>query len=77
MVGVADDTVCGLDTLVPVLDGPPRRYVNLDHAASTPPLVEVRQAVDRLADEAKSTSRGDREALRENIREEIRAAVRS
>jgi selenocysteine lyase/cysteine desulfurase len=58
MVEVVADTVCGLDTLVPVLDGPPRRYINLDNAASTPPLLEVRRTVDRLADLYSSVHRG-------------------
>jgi hypothetical protein len=37
----------------------------------------ARQAVDRLADDARAETRGNRDALRENIREEIREAVRS
>ncbi|HEV7666188.1 MAG TPA: aminotransferase class V-fold PLP-dependent enzyme [Chloroflexota bacterium] len=50
--------VVGADTLVPVLDGSKRRYVNLDNAASTPPLVAVREAVDRMATWYSSVHRG-------------------
>ena len=35
----------------------------------------AREAVDRLADEAKAVSRDDREEIRENLREEVRDAV--
>ena len=31
----------GADTVVPCLDGRPRRYVNLDYAASTPVMAAV------------------------------------
>jgi hypothetical protein len=37
----------------------------------------ARQAVERLADDAKASSQSDRDALREDIRESVRAAVRS
>lgn len=37
--------VVGSDTAVPVLGGGTRRYVNLDHAASTPPFGAVLRAV--------------------------------
>ena len=36
----------------------------------------ARQAVDRLADEAKAVSRDDREEIREGLRDEVRDAVR-
>ena len=36
----------------------------------------ARQTVDRLADDAKAETRGNRDALRENIRDEIREGVR-
>lgn len=36
----------------------------------------ARQAVDRLADDARAGSRSDRDALRQTIREEVRAAIR-
>ena len=50
--------VVGTDVLVPVLDGARRRYVNLDNAASTPPLVAVRDAVERFAPWYSSVHRG-------------------
>src|SRR5205814_2597625 len=43
---------------VPVLDGTTRRPVNLDNAASTPPLVVVRDAVHRFAEWYASVHRG-------------------
>ncbi len=36
----------GLDALIPLIDGSCRRYINLDNAASTPPMKAVQQAVD-------------------------------
>jgi hypothetical protein len=36
----------------------------------------ARQAVDRISDEVKVQSRGDRDELRQTIRDEVRAAVR-
>ena len=36
----------GLDAEIPLLDGSSRCYVNLDNAASTPPLKAVQNAVD-------------------------------
>jgi selenocysteine lyase/cysteine desulfurase len=50
--------VVGADLQVPLLDGSRRRYVNLDNAASTPPLVAVRDAVDRFAPWYSSVHRG-------------------
>ncbi len=38
----------GADVRVPVLSGPPRRYINLDNAASTPALACVRETVDEF-----------------------------
>jgi cysteine desulfurase/selenocysteine lyase len=35
----------GVDAPVPLLDGSHRSYVNLDNAASTPPLIAVQNAV--------------------------------
>ena len=37
---------------------------------------QARQAVDRLADDAKADTRGNRDALRQTIRDEIREGVR-
>lgn len=50
--------VVGADLQVPLMDGSRRRYVNLDNAASTPPLVAVRDAVDRFAPWYSSVHRG-------------------
>lgn len=36
----------GLDVKIPLMDGSSRCYVNLDNAASTPPLKAVQQSVD-------------------------------
>ena len=51
------DEVVGHDTMVPVLSGR-RRYVNLDNAASTPPLRSVHQAVERFGTWYASVHRG-------------------
>ncbi|MFZ5816839.1 MAG: aminotransferase class V-fold PLP-dependent enzyme [Bacillota bacterium] len=48
----------GMDLEVPLLDGSRRRYVNLDNAASTPPLVEVQEAVERFLPWYSSVHRG-------------------
>ena len=40
--------VVGCGERVPVLHGPARRYVNLDSAASTPPLACVRDTVNEF-----------------------------
>ena len=50
--------VLGVKTEVPLYDGRRVRYVNLDSAASTPPLVRVQQAVDRFAPWYSSVHRG-------------------
>src|SRR5690348_16376538 len=50
--------VLGAKTEVPLYDGRRVRYVNLDSAASTPPLVRVQQAVDRFAPWYSSVHRG-------------------
>lgn len=39
------DRIAGSDISVPILGGGLRRYVNLDHAASTPPFLSVLRAV--------------------------------
>lgn len=52
------DEIVGVDARVPVLDGTMRRYVNLDNAASTPPLIAVRDAVERFAPWYSSVHRG-------------------
>ena len=48
----------GLDTLVPLLNGKRRRYVNLDNAATTPPLRAVIEHVNRCAEWYSSVHRG-------------------
>src|SRR5438105_5960133 len=50
--------VVGADLQVPLMDGSRRRYVNLDNAASAPPLVAVRDAVERFAPWYSSVHRG-------------------
>lgn len=50
--------VLGIKTEVPLFDGRRVRYVNLDSAASTPPLVRVQRAVDRFAPWYSSVHRG-------------------
>src|SRR5712692_1383006 len=50
--------VLGVKTEVPLFDGKRVRYVNLDSAASTPPMVRVQQAVDRFAPWYSSVHRG-------------------
>ncbi len=52
------DLVAGAEQTVPVIDGTRRRYVNLDNAASTPPLRAVRETVDQMADWYSSVHRG-------------------
>ena len=48
----------GTDTPVPLLDGSTRPYVNLDNAASTPPLKAVQEAVDAFLPYYSSVHRG-------------------
>jgi cysteine desulfurase / selenocysteine lyase len=69
--------VVGLDVCVPVLDGPPRRYINLDNAASTPPLVAVQAAVNRFAPWYSSVHRGTgyKSQLSTHVFEAAREAV--
>jgi len=52
------ERVVGVDRLVPLLDGRRVTYVNLDNAASTPPLVDVMDAVNRFAPYYASVHRG-------------------
>lgn len=53
-----EDEFIGIDSLVPLLDGTSRRYVNLDNAASTPPLRFVQQTVDSFLPYYSSVHRG-------------------
>lgn len=50
--------VVGLDRTVPLLDGSTRRYVNLDNAATTPPLRAVMETVARFMEWYASVHRG-------------------
>src|SRR5262245_39474438 len=65
---------------VPTLAGP-RDYANFDHAASTPALVSVKQAVDTALRTYSSVHRGNGYASKvtsawyEQAREEVRAFV--
>ena len=48
----------GLDALIPLIDGSCRCYINLDNAASTPPMKAVQQAVDDFLVYYSSVHRG-------------------
>jgi len=48
----------GLDVKVPLYGGRQQNYINLDNAASTPPLKAVQQAVDRFLPYYSSVHRG-------------------
>jgi len=48
----------GVDTQVPLLDGSLQRYINLDNAASTPPLKAVQSAIDSFLPFYSSVHRG-------------------
>jgi selenocysteine lyase/cysteine desulfurase len=52
------DRVVGVDTLVPLLDGREVPYLNLDNAASTPPLRDVVEAVQQYLPLYSSVHRG-------------------
>jgi cysteine desulfurase / selenocysteine lyase len=52
------DRVVGLDRTVPLLDGRRVPYVNLDNAASTPPLRDVMEALERFLPYYSSVHRG-------------------
>ncbi len=52
------DLFVGLEGEVPLLDGSCRCYVNLDNAASTPPLLVVQQAVNHFFTYYSSVHRG-------------------
>ena len=51
-------SLVGADTMVPCLDGRPRRYVNLDYAASTPVMAAVWDAVEAFVPWYSSVHRG-------------------
>ncbi|MGH2536356.1 MAG: aminotransferase class V-fold PLP-dependent enzyme [Candidatus Promineifilaceae bacterium] len=50
--------IVGIDQLVPLLDGRQVPYVNLDNAASTPPLRDVVEAIERFLPFYSSVHRG-------------------
>jgi selenocysteine lyase/cysteine desulfurase len=52
------DRIVGIDQQVPLLDGRLVSYVNLDNSASTPPLVDVKEAIDRFLPYYSSVHRG-------------------
>lgn len=52
------EQVAGLDEKLPLLDGREARYINLDNAASTPPFLEVLDAVRRFLPYYSSVHRG-------------------
>lgn len=52
------DRIVGLDRTVPLLDGRRVPYVNLDNAASTPPLRDVMTALERFLPYYSSVHRG-------------------
>lgn len=52
------DRIIGIDTLVPLLDGSEVPYLNLDNAASTPPLRVVVDAIGRYLPLYSSVHRG-------------------
>ena len=52
------ERILGIDHQVPLLDGTKAVYINLDNAASTPPLVDVIEALDRFMPYYSSIHRG-------------------
>jgi selenocysteine lyase/cysteine desulfurase len=50
--------IVGLDRRMPLLDGRQARYINLDNAASTPPFVDVLDAMQRFLPYYSSVHRG-------------------
>src|SRR3954451_21882200 len=77
--GVADlqDLIVGAHTLVPVLDGTLRPYVNLDNAASTPIARPVKDTVDRFLEWYAAVHRGSgfKSQVSSQAYEEARAIV--
>ena len=52
------DEIVGINHQVSLLDGSRRTYVNLDNAASTPPLLRVKECVDQMMEIYSSVHRG-------------------
>ncbi|MBI4927756.1 MAG: aminotransferase class V-fold PLP-dependent enzyme [Anaerolineae bacterium] len=71
------DLYNGLDVIVPLLNGSQRCYVNLDNAASTPPLKAVESAVARFMTYYSSVHRGTgfKSQLATHLYEEARLKV--
>ncbi len=67
----------GLEALIPLIDGSCRRYINLDNAASTPPLKAVQQAVDDFLVYYSSIHRGTgfKSQLSTQVYEQARSIV--
>jgi selenocysteine lyase/cysteine desulfurase len=51
-------SICGIDTEVPLLDGIRKRHIFFDNAASTPSLIEVKQAINQFLDWYSAVHRG-------------------
>lgn len=71
------DLFVGLDVKVPLLDGSQREYVNFDNAASTPPLLHVKNMVDAFMTYYSSVHRGTgfKSQLSTHLYEEARRQV--
>jgi len=71
------DLFIGVDVQTPVLGGGQRRYVNLDNAASTPPLRSVQDAISRFMMYYSSVHRGTgfKSQLSTHAYEQARAVV--
>jgi cysteine desulfurase/selenocysteine lyase len=49
----------GVNTEVPLLNGDQRKYINFDNAASTPPFIAVKEAVNQFMEYYSSVHRGN------------------
>jgi len=67
----------GLDHPIPLLSGSEQAYINLDNAASTPPMLAVRDTVDRFMEFYSSVHRGTgfKSQLATHVFEQARLAV--
>lgn len=74
---IANPRIVGASTRVPLFDGQQVRYVNLDSAASTPPLVRVRKAIEEFLPWYSSVHRGAgyKSRLSTHLYEHARAVV--
>jgi selenocysteine lyase/cysteine desulfurase len=71
------DRILGLDQKVPLLDGRLVPYVNLDNAASTPPLLDVMEALERFLPYYSSVHRGTGFKSRRHTTRRTRLSVAS